>query len=188
MIRTIIILLISMLIIGCGTKRNLTVKEYKNIEVYKKNEKLIKSLVEKQLKKNLSEEEKVYMINQYFSVFPYVEDTKNYNKKDYWATEEEFYANYGGDCEDIAFVKYKFLIKKGINPNNLDFIKGRVNGGLHIVLRYKSIDKYLVLETNGVIGFENYIKSNYFEVIDIYDISFFLFLQRVNRMYNYFVI
>lgn len=52
-------------------------------------------------------------INQYVNAVPYISDTENYGRSDYWATPEEFFAK-GGDCEDYVIAKYHLILMNGL--------------------------------------------------------------------------
>jgi len=141
----------------------------------------------KQILKAVNDEEKVYLINTYIAAFAYKSDKITYGSLDYWATSEEFYKNNGGDCEDIAIAQYDLLVKYGINKNKLDFVKGKMRQGLHIVLRYK-IDEtnYVVLEHGFVIKYKNYIKQT-FKESTIYTYKKYKFLKTVNNIFSYII-
>lgn len=49
---------------------------------------------------------------------PYIEDSKNWGKSDYWATPVEFLTR-GGDCEDFAIAKYTALRALGVPEERL---------------------------------------------------------------------
>ncbi len=63
--------------------------------------------------KNMSLKDKVVGVNTLLNARPYVEDTRNYGKTDYWATPVEFMQR-GGDCEDYAIAKYASLRALGV--------------------------------------------------------------------------
>ena len=51
---------------------------------------------------------KIAGVNAMMNTKPYIEDSRNYGKSDYWATPVEFMQR-GGDCEDYAIAKYVAL-------------------------------------------------------------------------------
>ena len=63
--------------------------------------------------KSYSLKDKVVAVNTLLNARPYVEDTRNYRKTDYWATPVEFMQR-GGDCEDYAIAKYASLRALGV--------------------------------------------------------------------------
>lgn len=63
--------------------------------------------------KNMSLKDKVVGVNTLLNARPYIEDTRNYSKTDYWATPVEFMER-GGDCEDFAIAKYASLRALGV--------------------------------------------------------------------------
>jgi len=76
---------------------------------------------------------KLNRINLEVNLFNYKNDTTLYHINDYWANQEEFFYNRGGDCEDFAISKlfhlkrlhlgsdYRFIFYKneGKNKNHL---------------------------------------------------------------------
>ncbi|MGM0422894.1 MAG: transglutaminase-like cysteine peptidase [Pseudomonadota bacterium] len=57
--------------------------------------------------------EQVSAVNRMMNSKPYIEDSQNWGKSDYWATPVEFMAR-GGDCEDFAIAKYVALRALGV--------------------------------------------------------------------------
>lgn len=68
--------------------------------------------------KNMSLKDKVVAVNTLLNARPYVEDTRNYGKTDYWATPVEFLQR-GGDCEDYAIAKYASLRALGVPSDQM---------------------------------------------------------------------
>jgi len=68
--------------------------------------------------KDKSPREQVEGVNAFLNAVPYVEDTDNYSKTDYWATPVEFLSR-GGDCEDYAIAKYASLRALGFSAQQL---------------------------------------------------------------------
>lgn len=85
--------------------------------------------------KNSNELTKVKMVNDYFNKYPYVDDTQNYGRFDYWSNRNELIKN-GGDCEDFAIAKYKTLIDMGVNPNKLELKIVKFKKTYHMILVY----------------------------------------------------
>jgi predicted transglutaminase-like cysteine proteinase len=96
--------------------------------------------------------------------------------------------NRGGDCEDIALNKYNELIKNGISPNKLDFIKGKANNQLHIVLRYydDKNNKYLILEHAYIMDYKEYTRV-FFKETAQYSIEKLLILQNISNFVHFFI-
>jgi len=57
-------------------------------------------------------------INDYMNRAPYITDSVNWGKKDFWATPGEFMAKFG-DCEDYAIAKYVSLRLLGYKDEDL---------------------------------------------------------------------
>ena len=68
--------------------------------------------------KSMSLKDKVVAVNTLLNARPYVEDTRNYGKTDYWATPVEFLQR-GGDCEDYAIAKYASLRALGVPADQM---------------------------------------------------------------------
>lgn len=81
-----------------------------------------KYFVEQTRKKNLSELELVYAVNDFFHpnrVVKFRLDKSFWNRSDYWAKPTEFVGWASGDCEDFAFAKYYTLLVLGIPDEKL---------------------------------------------------------------------
>lgn len=57
-------------------------------------------------------------VDRIMNQVPYIEDSKNWGKSDYWATPVEFMSR-GGDCEDFAIAKYTALRALGVPEERL---------------------------------------------------------------------
>lgn len=57
-------------------------------------------------------------VNTFINKTPYITDSKNWGKSDYWATPVEFFTR-GGDCEDFAIAKYVSLRALGVPENRM---------------------------------------------------------------------
>jgi predicted transglutaminase-like cysteine proteinase len=68
--------------------------------------------------RGLSAQEQVAAVHAYVNRVRWVDDRRNYNVADYWATPDEFYVR-GGDCEDYAFAKYDTLKQLGFAPEQM---------------------------------------------------------------------
>jgi predicted transglutaminase-like cysteine proteinase len=68
--------------------------------------------------RGLSAQEQVAAVHAYVNRVRWVDDRRNYNVADYWATPDEFFVR-GGDCEDYAFAKYDTLKQLGFAPEQM---------------------------------------------------------------------
>jgi predicted transglutaminase-like cysteine proteinase len=103
--------------------------------------------------KNLSEEEKLKLVNDFYNQVKYAKDIKVYGKKDYWATPYEFLAKDKGDCEDYVIAKYFALKYLGVNPKKMYFtyVKSSRFKAPHMVLTYfktKKSEPFILDNTN----------------------------------------
>ena len=57
-------------------------------------------------------------VNTFINKTPYITDSKNWGKSDYWATPVEFFTR-GGDCEDFAIAKYASLRALGVSESRM---------------------------------------------------------------------
>jgi len=67
------------------------------------------------------EMEKLQLANDTLNSIPWIADPDHWKEKNYWATPFETLATFGGDCEDIAFVKYGMLLMMGAPDEILGF-------------------------------------------------------------------
>ncbi len=58
-------------------------------------------------------------INDFMNKIPSKNDKALYNQDEYWATPDEFFKNWGGDCEDYSFAKYFGLVYLGWSLDDL---------------------------------------------------------------------
>ncbi len=82
--------------------------------------------------------EKVVKTNQVANHLPWIADANHWKEADYWATPLETITTFGGDCEDIALVKWVILRNLGISDENLAlaYVKIKATGEDHMVLLY----------------------------------------------------
>ena len=57
-------------------------------------------------------------IDELVNRVPYIEDSQNWGRSDYWETPVEFFSR-GGDCEDFAIAKYMSLKALGVSEDRL---------------------------------------------------------------------
>jgi predicted transglutaminase-like cysteine proteinase len=81
---------------------------------------------------------KLQEINNFFNDVPYVDDSKVWAQKDYWATPLEFLGKDKGDCEDYVIAKYFSLVDLGVDSKKLYFayVKSTKFTRSHMVLSY----------------------------------------------------
>ena len=82
--------------------------------------------------------EKLQIVNDTLNRLPWIADEIHWKNADYWATPIETIATFGGDCEDIAIVKWVMLRHLGISANKLRlaYVKIKQSGESHMVLVY----------------------------------------------------
>jgi len=79
---------------------------------------------------------------------PYIEDSPNWGKNEFWATSYEFLKK-SGDCEDYSITKYMLLKEAGIPVENMRIFSVRVRslGGIgHAILVVYQNNKAWVLD------------------------------------------
>lgn len=87
---------------------------------------------------DLDDTEKARRVNQLANNLPWIADRSKYNKEDYWATPLETITTIGGDCEDIALVKWALLNAMQVPSEKLRlaYVKIAETGESHMVLAY----------------------------------------------------
>lgn len=77
-------------------------------------------------------------VNNFYNHVPYLSDQQHWGQADYWATPIEFYASWGGDCEDYAIAKYMSLKELGVPIERLriTYVRAVKIGETHMVLAY----------------------------------------------------
>lgn len=81
---------------------------------------------------------KLKLVNNTLNHLPWIADSQHWKSVDYWATPMETIATFGGDCEDIAIVKWVTLTHLGIAGKHLRLAYGKIKrtGENHMVLVY----------------------------------------------------
>jgi len=78
---------------------------------------------------------------------PYRDDRDWWGEEDYWATAAETLRTGGGDCEDLAIVKYQALRRLGFSADSLYLSIGRDTArGDHALLLVRLDGRFLVLD------------------------------------------
>jgi len=82
--------------------------------------------------------EKLKLVNHTLNKLPWIADANHWKQADYWATPLETITTFGGDCEDIAIVKWVMLNHLGISNKHLSlaYVKIKKTGENHMVLLY----------------------------------------------------
>ena len=81
---------------------------------------------------------KLEVVNDFFNGARFVDDSKQWNKRDYWATPIEFLTHDAGDCEDFSIAKYFTLKEMGMDISKLriTYVKALTLNQAHMVLAY----------------------------------------------------
>lgn len=87
---------------------------------------------------DLPDMEKVELVNKTLNHLPWIADSSHWKQADYWAAPMETITTFGGDCEDIAIVKWVVLVHLGITKEHLRlaYVKIKATGENHMVLLY----------------------------------------------------
>jgi len=103
---------------------------------------------------NLTEQEKLEVVNQFFNQVRFLDDSVHWQQKDYWATPVEFLISNGGDCEDFAIAKYYTLKALGIAEDkmSLAYVKALELNQAHMVLTYYTDSQSTPLVLDNLIG------------------------------------
>jgi predicted transglutaminase-like cysteine proteinase len=109
---------------------------------------------------DLSDMEKVVLVNKTLNRLPWISDATQWQKADYWAAPIETIATFGGDCEDIAIVKWVMLVHLGITKERLRlaYVKIRQTGENHMVLLFVK-NPTAALEELEVYVLDNYVEE-----------------------------
>jgi predicted transglutaminase-like cysteine proteinase len=98
---------------------------------------------------NLPMTDQLKLVRQSEKDLPYVEDMKNYDKTDYWATPYEMLSKGSGDAEDYAILSYFALRAAGVPAQALRIIAVRIKtlGGIgHAILAVNTTPEPEVLD------------------------------------------
>lgn len=92
-----------------------------------------------------SEAMKLESVNRFFNIhMKYIEDSRNWNRDNFWATPFESMTRGQGDCEDFAIAKFKTLLVLGIPEERLtlhhvNIVNGRSTVTIpHMVVVYET--------------------------------------------------
>ena len=82
--------------------------------------------------------EQLELVNDFSNRLPWIADPDIWKREDYWATPLETITTFGGDCEDIAIVKYVILRMMGVPDDKLGFAYVQTSDKeRHMVMIYK---------------------------------------------------
>ncbi len=112
---------------------------------------------------NLPVMEKLSLVNTTMNRLPWIADASHWKSSDYWATPLQTITTFGGDCEDIAIVKWFVLNHLGIPNENLrlayvKFRTSRGTYGAHMVLLYLE-NSQLPLDQQDVYVMDNNVQE-----------------------------
>ncbi len=101
---------------------------------------------------NLSEHDKLELVNDFFNRVRFIDDIVHWKKKDYWATPVEMLATDAGDCEDYSIAKYFTLKALGVPENKLyiTYVKALRYNQAHMVLTYFKTPKSVPLVLDNI--------------------------------------
>lgn len=109
---------------------------------------------------DLGVDEKLKLVNTTMNKLPWIADARLWKQSDYWASPLETITTFGGDCEDIAIVKWVVLNHMGISAKHLRLavVKIKRSSERHMVLLYLP-DPDLSLEKQTPLVLDNYVKE-----------------------------
>lgn len=91
-------------------------------------------------------------VNTLVNRHPYINDSRNWGRSDYWSTPVEFFTR-GGDCEDFAIAKYASLRLLGVPEERLRIaiVHDKIKDMPHAIL--------IVYAENGPLVLDNQVKD-----------------------------
>ncbi len=101
---------------------------------------------------NMSELDKLELVNDFFNRVRFIDDIVHWKKKDYWATPVELLATDAGDCEDYSIAKYFTLKALGVPQSklNITYVKAVRLNQAHMVLTYFETPKSIPLVLDNI--------------------------------------
>lgn len=95
-------------------------------------------------------EKRIAAINAEINKIPYLSDQTRFGVPDKWANPDDFVLN-GGDCEDFALAKYKFLAQVGLPVTQMYIIgvRSRHSGQAHASLIVERANTKLILDNTS---------------------------------------
>jgi predicted transglutaminase-like cysteine proteinase len=103
---------------------------------------------------DLTINEKLNKVNQFFNKAHFKSDWQHWGKEDYWATPVELLATNGGDCEDYSIAKYFTLKTMGVSVEKLriTYVKAIRLNQAHMILAYYETPEAEPLILDNLIG------------------------------------
>lgn len=103
---------------------------------------------------DLTINEKLNRVNQFFNKAHFKSDWQHWGKEDYWATPVELLATNGGDCEDYSIAKYFTLKTMGVSVEKLriTYVKAIRLNQAHMILAYYETPEAEPLILDNLIG------------------------------------
>jgi predicted transglutaminase-like cysteine proteinase len=103
---------------------------------------------------DLSEREKLAVVNDFFNSNVLFVDDFLWNKEDYWATPIEMLSLGAGDCEDYSIAKYFTLKQLGVDEDKLriTYVKAIDLNQAHMVLTYFENKRAIPLVLDNLIN------------------------------------
>ncbi|MFM4806084.1 transglutaminase-like cysteine peptidase [Aeromonas bivalvium] len=100
------------------------------------------------------ERQKLERVNRFFNQLRFIDDSKLWRKKDYWATPLEFLGAAGGDCEDFSIAKYFTLLELGIDDEKMRmvYVKALDYNQFHMVVAYYETPSSVPIILDNLIG------------------------------------
>jgi predicted transglutaminase-like cysteine proteinase len=101
-----------------------------------------------------SERQKLARVNSFFNQLHFIDDSKLWRRKDYWASPLEFLGAAGGDCEDFSIAKYFTLLELGIDDEKMRmvYVKALDYNQFHMVVAYYETPSSVPLILDNLIG------------------------------------
>ncbi len=109
---------------------------------------------------DISVMEKIELVNRTLNKLPWIADSSHWKQADYWAAPMETIATFGGDCEDIAIVKWVMLVHLGVTGDHLRlaYVKIRETGENHMVLLFV-MNPSAPVEQQEIYVLDNYVEA-----------------------------
>ncbi len=86
----------------------------------------------------LSQQEKVFQVDQYINSATYRSDRQLFGVEDHWSAPAEFIRRGQGDCEDFAIAKFFTLLSMGVAESQLQLVFGQLtDGSKHMLVAYQ---------------------------------------------------
>lgn len=112
------------------------------------------TLIQQASLQNISEHQKLSLVNNFFNIYQFIPDSIHWHKEDYWATPLEFIISKGGDCEDFAIIKYFTLRALNVSEQKIliTYVKALGINQAHMVLSYYDTPDSMPLVLDNLIS------------------------------------